>query len=1110
MKINFITLCKTLIISIFCIINSFGQDTDDAYNYSSMYRNSPGANHQGQSHSVDLFTGKINVNIPLYQFIGREMDLPLSLSYLTDGVRVEEIAGSAGLGWDLNFGGRVTRIINRAPDGPCHYCLYQDDKDIYLVNAPGLTEYYLMEGYTPRPMVNPLNHALNRLGDSDWVITAVDGTRYYFGKEETQDITETATTTKLNVTPIETETVVMSWLLTKIVSSNGLDTYRFVYKNYNWLDQLPNNGEGYSIQNSVNVVTTFPGNTSYKTNQQIIASIYHNDKLIIDFKHKNREDLLFSNGTPEGNAIDEVIFYRYNGESDVPSTRKPFRKIQFKHGYFGNQDPGTSFNFMEKKLKLQELVFYGFNDANPLGVEGDKYTFNYKNPDNIQPITSFAQDHQGLYNGRTNSGLIPSRNGLERSYGFESSITGILDNIIYPGGGCTVFEYEQNYRNGTFAHGEVPATTQEVIIKQNLSVIDFTSECSALPLQYSTYHESMENIVTDNFQTNSTNAPSTGTMGVRTQLLRLSEITTVNIETSGQGVFLLQKLGDCILPDTDILCSNGQPIIPASFINSCMTNADQLFLTGDGPANSSSPSQYVSGGLTGPDYGIYQPAIELPNLPAGNYQLTLWQYDTNGAIAPPKLRIYKNVLTQMPVAGYFNHQDIKSQPEDGFRIRSVTTYTGIPIPENFAQKKEYKYAEGQLYRKPHHQTYGCGSQFGNCGYKMASIGYATQNVMYYNNVHEVSVDKNNEVLNGYISYKFDRDLTIGITYSTVDGEALIAENGISNMTDFEKMFGATFLPTTYNDNKIKETKIFDNNGKILRFSKFFYTNKEYETFHYAQYNLPWFGQEIYDPPITQMVWFPYLSHQTNTEYFGAESVTTTTNYNYFDSFICIGSSTVDQDNSVIKSSDREYVEYYDGPHRSLKVETTQDLKGKVKFTYSDILPSRPMVTRVESAKLGEPLETSILYEYDPDGNRVTTIAYTPGTITPASKETVLYGYGGRFPVAVIKGITYSEINTANASLVNDIKTYSEQAVTPSSQAALLGKLQQLRQAYPNHFITTSTYDPVYGVTSTTDEKGATLVFEYDAFGRLEFTKKKHPVTGELFIVSQNSINTRPQ
>lgn len=65
---------------------------------------------------TDKYTGVVNVEIPLYEINTGSGTLPISLHYLTTGIRVDDISSSVGLGWELSAGGKITRVVRGEPD----------------------------------------------------------------------------------------------------------------------------------------------------------------------------------------------------------------------------------------------------------------------------------------------------------------------------------------------------------------------------------------------------------------------------------------------------------------------------------------------------------------------------------------------------------------------------------------------------------------------------------------------------------------------------------------------------------------------------------------------------------------------------------------------------------------------------------------------------------------------------------------------------------------------------------------------------------------------------------------------------------------------------------
>ena len=61
-------------------------------------------------------TGMAEYDVPFYTLQGRELSIPIGLHYASGGIKLDEIAGVAGLGWTLQAGGCITRTVMDLPD----------------------------------------------------------------------------------------------------------------------------------------------------------------------------------------------------------------------------------------------------------------------------------------------------------------------------------------------------------------------------------------------------------------------------------------------------------------------------------------------------------------------------------------------------------------------------------------------------------------------------------------------------------------------------------------------------------------------------------------------------------------------------------------------------------------------------------------------------------------------------------------------------------------------------------------------------------------------------------------------------------------------------------
>lgn len=113
--------------------------------------------------------------------------------------------------------------------------------------------------------------------------------------------------------------------------------------------------------------------------------------------------------------------------------------------------------------------------------------------------------------------------------------------------------------------------------------------------------------------------------------------------------------------------------------------------------------------------------------------------------------------------------------------------------------------------------------------------------------------------------------------------------------------------------------------------------------------------------------------------------------------------------------------------------------------------------------------------YDIKGNPI-HIIYGDGT-----EEVVVWGYKGRYPVALIQGADYDEVLDA----LNIAPDLLSMRATPD-----MDLLNSLRTSLPHALITTYTYQPEVGLTSVTDAGGRTTTYEYNEKGELT-TERNH-------------------
>jgi len=66
--------------------------------------------------NVNHATGTANVVIPLYTINSGNVSLPMTLNYSATGIKVNDVEGTAGMGWNLKAGGQIVRQLRGLPD----------------------------------------------------------------------------------------------------------------------------------------------------------------------------------------------------------------------------------------------------------------------------------------------------------------------------------------------------------------------------------------------------------------------------------------------------------------------------------------------------------------------------------------------------------------------------------------------------------------------------------------------------------------------------------------------------------------------------------------------------------------------------------------------------------------------------------------------------------------------------------------------------------------------------------------------------------------------------------------------------------------------------------
>ena len=445
---------------------------------------------------VSLYTGRPNISIPIYNLQGKEVSVPISLSYDASGIKVEQISTRVGLGWNVNVGGTVTRNVNGEVDVSAfapgtetssfdnymndfidmartenlnpgthlrpwsvitNYITfldryasgkYTDTKpDTYSFNLNGHSGSFYIDRAGKPICINDPSIKIEVISSSPyygWKFTMADGSIYHVDKPEVTNYENTTAQKVINYAS--------AWHLTKIESPNKVDVITFHYNDTPWtkkqrftenksIKEVPQSS-GTLQQVCSGSVTQDLFSSSYKINQVELSyiSLNNDEQRVLFTSGANREDL-------EGTKKLESIHVTH--KSGISPKKVTFEQSYLTSGVENGFEAETG-----KRLKLNKVIFQETNSGGgSLVLTGEKheYSFTYYEDQPLPFRHSKSQDFWGYFNGKPNTTLIPKYDytvpplaGADRSVSIAHARSGSLKQITYPTGGTSEFTYESN------------------------------------------------------------------------------------------------------------------------------------------------------------------------------------------------------------------------------------------------------------------------------------------------------------------------------------------------------------------------------------------------------------------------------------------------------------------------------------------------------------------------------------------------------------------------------------------------------------------------------------------------------------------------------------------
>lgn len=455
---------------------------------------------------VSLHAGVPQISIPIYTVSLKDFSFPISLDYNASGIKVEQEAGQAGLGWAINAEGVISHSIRGFYDFADSYYLNTsgdnmgDIKGLYNIPSPVILDYnkplsFSLATMTKLEFFRRLSNTCLDYGGIDFCPDifsySIPGYSGKFIFSHDHEIIKEKTDNVI-ITPVrELDKRGIDYLKSFILTTPEGNKYYFEQTEQ---ANTPNKAICYGGKyNSAYYLTKIvtPGNSQiefkYKKNgtflgtyNKIQAPDYGN-RISIDYTHYDNcllDEIVFPGGQLDFNYKldrDDLPGQARIDYIELSGSGKQIR-WNFIYGYFV---ANTSTTEIPSLPELKKLVTTGnyTEDWNKkrlkltaiekvAGTDKQTYRFSY-NESALPTKLSSAQDHWGYFNNAKNSSLIPtiyhneSQDGKTvtvKSYGNGADRESnsycqafILNRIYYPTGGSSRFIFEQNtYRADNF------------------------------------------------------------------------------------------------------------------------------------------------------------------------------------------------------------------------------------------------------------------------------------------------------------------------------------------------------------------------------------------------------------------------------------------------------------------------------------------------------------------------------------------------------------------------------------------------------------------------------------------------------------------------------------
>jgi hypothetical protein len=1079
---------------------------------------------------VSKYTGVANIKIPIYNIKAAGLDLPIAISYHSNGLKVAEEASNIGLGWSLIAGGSIVQVVNNLDDygsygspipafehpsffnipGGVSDCQskiinYESDDDgieptvlagfkdsepdIFKFNFLDYTGSFLYDGSIGQ-FVSLENKNLKIQSDyqfgvtqnthpSYFHITVPEGHTFHFALRTTTRIdfvNNSVAGNPSNGSPMELVGQATSRLYELLlIQTNKGEKINFEYEETSVLKNYPSISQTSTWNSFDEFNDSGPLASQYFPQSQTKLNLVITSQKNSYIK-KIKTDMATIEFVNLQDRIDLAGAMRLKTILIKDNFNSVVKTFEFTHDYFNGHTNGTTIdNYLPNQNLINKTIEEKSKRLKLLTLKENNFpSFNFIYSNILLPLkTSLAYDLWGYYNNSLSSTLAT------RTAADELSLSaGLLKKIIYPSKGSSEFTYERNQIDDPNVNPEFVTTN---------GTLNF-----------------FDNNYNNSYVNNGSNFVH----------LTSSQSGWLLVPEGGATVKLYKSL------NVNGVCSSNPSNLtyypsPSWQIVSYNSSAKNMVETQGWSA--------IPNFVSNPSYKVQD---EIGRINVGENKFKVWSWETK-VLKPgvyyfsvgldnscgPQNTVGNEAHAFISMEYSITKRIITSQAYGaGLRIKSITNYDENSIK---VFERNFKYFLPKLMSKPvfeYNSTFksvylftigGCSPSGSNC----CTILYQPQGVsrnlstnsyfapstnasgkfVGYGRVEEYYINFNNPLLgNGYQSTTFQNQADL-VEVNNVN-LPLIRNNRENGLVLVDSIFNQNndlikVIQNTYEDRQLncfwglksfwKETNVALMLGcsitTIDKYSIGFYPIKRVATYLKSMNEISFsFQSEQNSQTVYDYDSYNQLKEEKKIDSEG-NTIEIVYSYPYDRASETVPSLMIEQNQLSSLLNVEKFVNNF--------------LTRSEKMEFIEIKSSNSYIPRkfFDISKVSSKYSALENHEIDRDNQVYADDRLLQFTTKDGITTSLIYGYSGEYIVAEVVGATYAQA----ISLVNQ-----EILFNPITDSQLQFELDKIRTGIPTALVTTYSYKPLVGITSLKDSNGIIQFFVYDENNRLLLIKDK--------------------